>query len=96
MKNNLKKVIITGTLLAITQSAWGGSIATVDAAEASKSNATLQSKKTVVKTLANLPSVKLSNKSSVKITDVNILTQDEGKLITYTLTYTNNEKKACS
>ncbi|MFC9711136.1 DUF4352 domain-containing protein [Paenibacillus sp. NPDC056933] len=94
MKNKLTKVIITGALLGITQSVWGGYVTTVDAAVASKSSSTEQTKKMVVKTLTNVPAVKLSNKSSVRITDVNVLTQDEGKLITYTLTYTNNDKKS--
>lgn len=92
MKNKLKKVIIASTVLGLAQTAWINNFSMVQAATPSN---TTQTQK-VVKTLSNVPAVKLSSKSSVRLTDVNVLTQDEGKLITYTLTYTNNEKKACS
>lgn len=85
--------MIASVVLGITPIVWVHDLPAVQAANASKS---ISQTKTTLKTLANVPGVKLSNKSSVKISDVNVLTQDEGKLVTYTLTYTNNEKKACS
>ena len=91
MKNNLRKVMIASVVLGITQTVWVHDLPAVQAASASNS---ISQTKTTLKTLANVPGVKLSNKSSVKISDVNVLTQDEGKLVTYTLTYTNNEKKS--
>ncbi|PIH58343.1 hypothetical protein [Paenibacillus sp. LK1] len=47
----------------------------------------------VVHTLGNLAPVKVTARSSVKLTDVNILSQDDGNVVTYTLTYKNNDSK---
>ncbi|MCG7379547.1 hypothetical protein MH215_21340 [Paenibacillus sp. ACRSA] len=47
----------------------------------------------VVHTLGNLSPVKVTARSSVRLTDVNILSQDDGKVVTYTLTYKNNDSK---
>lgn len=44
-----------------------------------------------VHTLNNVPEVKITARSSVKLTDVNILSQDDGNTVTYTLTYKNND-----
>ncbi|MFW5436619.1 hypothetical protein [Paenibacillus apiarius] len=48
----------------------------------------------VVKTLDKLSSIKLTGKSSVKLTDVNMYRQDESNILSYTLTYTNNEARS--
>lgn len=45
----------------------------------------------VVHTLANVPAVKVTARSTVKLTDVNILSQDDGNTVTYTLSYKNND-----
>lgn len=45
----------------------------------------------VVHTLANVPAVKVTARSTVKLTDVNLLSQDDGNTVTYTLTYKNND-----
>ncbi|MCM3207914.1 hypothetical protein [Paenibacillus illinoisensis] len=45
----------------------------------------------VVHTLSNLSPVKVTSRSTVKLTDVNILSQDDGNVVTYTLTYKNND-----
>lgn len=45
----------------------------------------------VVHTLANLPAVKVTTRSTVKLTDINILSQDDGNTVTYTLSYQNND-----
>ncbi|PAF29496.1 DUF4352 domain-containing protein [Paenibacillus sp. 7516] len=91
MKNKLKKIIVVTTVLGLAQTAWLNNVLLVQAATSSSNTAQTQK---AVKTLSNIPAVKLSSKSSVKLTDVNVLNQDEGKLITYTLTYTNNEKRS--
>lgn len=50
-------------------------------------------KKEVVHTLANLNAVKITAKSTVRLTDINILTQDEESILTYTLTIKNGDNK---
>ncbi|MGO4530735.1 hypothetical protein AB4Z30_16750 [Paenibacillus sp. 2TAF8] len=47
----------------------------------------------VVHTLANVPAVKVTARSTVSLTDVNILSQNDGNTVTYTLTYKNNDSK---
>ncbi|WP_211749606.1 hypothetical protein [Paenibacillus sp. Marseille-Q4541] len=65
----------------------------------SSTSSTTSSKSTTTKsdknlhTLNNLKSVKLTSKSVVKLTDLNVLTQEDGKTISYTLTYQNNDSK---
>ncbi|WP_339179871.1 hypothetical protein [Paenibacillus sp. FSL R5-0701] len=49
--------------------------------------------KKVVHTLANLPAVKVTARSTAQLTDVNILAQDDGNTVTYTLTYKNSDSK---
>ncbi|WP_405154159.1 hypothetical protein [Paenibacillus sp. FSL K6-0108] len=49
--------------------------------------------KKVVHTLANVPAVKVTARSTVKLTDVNLLSQDDGNTVTYTLTYQNNDSE---
>lgn len=44
-----------------------------------------------VHTLSNLSPVKVTSRSTVNLTDVNILSQDDGNVVTYTLTYKNND-----
>lgn len=44
-------------------------------------------------TLDKLSPIRLSAKSYVKLTDVNILTQDDGNILTYTLNFYNGDKK---
>ncbi|RAI98903.1 hypothetical protein DET54_10340 [Paenibacillus pabuli] len=59
----------------------------------STSKKTTTTTKQVVHTLGNLSPVKVTARSSVKLTDVNILSQDDGNVVTYTLTYKNNDSK---
>lgn len=49
-----------------------------------------------VKTLNNLAGVNIGAKSTVKLTNVNILSQDDGSVLTYTLTFHNNGSTALS
>ncbi|WDQ33185.1 hypothetical protein PTQ21_02320 [Paenibacillus marchantiae] len=62
-------------------------------ATSSNSNASKKTTSTnkVVHTLSNLSPVKVTARSSVRLTDVNILSQDDGNVVTYTLSYKNND-----
>ncbi|EJW18427.1 hypothetical protein M5X00_01130 [Paenibacillus alvei] len=51
-------------------------------------------KPTPVHTLNELKPIQLTAKSSVKLTDVNLNKQDDGTILTYTLTYYNNEQRS--
>lgn len=51
-------------------------------------------KPTPVHTLDELKPIRLTAKSSVKLTDVNLNKQDDGTILTYTLTYYNNEQRS--
>ncbi|MBY0217281.1 hypothetical protein [Paenibacillus illinoisensis] len=68
---------------------------TTNKTAANSSNSTSTKKATttnkVVHTLSNLSPVKVTSRSTVKLTDVNILSQDDGNVVTYTLTYKNND-----
>ncbi|MGE6668859.1 hypothetical protein [Paenibacillus xylanexedens] len=57
----------------------------------STSKKTTTTTKQVVHTLGNLSAVKVTARSSVRLTDVNILAQDDGNVVTYTLSYKNND-----
>lgn len=59
-----------------------------------QSQAKTTTKTPAVKTLDKLSSIKLSSKSSVKLTNVNMYRQDESNILSYTLTYTNNEARS--
>ncbi len=48
---------------------------------------------TVVHSLANLNPVKISTKSIVRLSDVNILVSDQESILTYTLTITNGDSR---
>lgn len=68
---------------------------TVNKTSANSSNSSTSKKTTttnkVVHTLSNLSPVKVTSRSTVRLTDVNILSQDDGNVVTYTLTYKNND-----
>ncbi|RRJ62316.1 hypothetical protein EHV15_04655 [Paenibacillus oralis] len=68
---------------------------TVSPAYAASTTNTKQ-QQAAVKTLQNLKGVQLSSKSSVKLSNVNILTQDDQSVLTYTLTYYNNGTQSLS
>ncbi|GIO86552.1 hypothetical protein J25TS5_34840 [Paenibacillus faecis] len=69
----------------------------VDAAAAkSKTTNTKSQSQSAVKTLSHLNPIKLTSKSTVRLSNVNILSQNEGSVLTYTLTYQNNDSKAIS
>ncbi|WP_270406785.1 hypothetical protein [Paenibacillus timonensis] len=89
---NRTKVVVASIAVAalISQNAAGMAEA---AATNTKANST---KQTSVKTLNNLAGVNIGAKSTVKLTNINILSQDEGNILTYTLTYHNNGSTALS
>lgn len=64
--------------------------------EPAKATQKEQSKKPaqpVVHTLEELKPIKILNKSNVKLNEANILTQDQGNILTYTVTFQNNDAK---
>lgn len=69
--------------------------ATKSSSASTNSNATKKTTtpKPVVHTLSNLSPVKVTARSTVRLTDVNILAQDDGNVVTYTLSYQNNDSK---
>ncbi|WP_239484132.1 hypothetical protein [Paenibacillus rhizolycopersici] len=93
----MKKLPITAAALGVTMllaSAQGVTAASSSNTKLNTSKTTTQQTKTVVHTLANLAPVKITAKSMVKLTDINILSQDEGSILTYTLTITNGDSKS--
>ncbi|WP_110931024.1 hypothetical protein [Paenibacillus bouchesdurhonensis] len=89
--NRTKMVVASLAVAALmAQSATG-----IAGAAATKSQ-TNTSAAQVVKTLGNLSGVKISGKSTVKLSNVNILSQADGNVLTYTLTYHNNDSKSLS
>ncbi|RCX19098.1 hypothetical protein DFP94_105114 [Fontibacillus phaseoli] len=89
------KLVVASLAVAalMAQSAAGA----VDAAAAkSKTTNTKSQSQSAVKTLNHLNPIKLTSKSTVRLSNVNILSQNEGSVLTYTLTYQNNDSKAIS
>lgn len=88
------KLVVASLAVAALVTQSGGGI--VDAAAKTNAiNAKAQAQKeAAVKTLSNLSGVKISGKSTVKLSNVNILAQKNEDILTYTLTYQNNDKKA--
>ncbi|WGU93726.1 hypothetical protein QJQ58_24840 [Paenibacillus dendritiformis] len=65
------------------------------ATNTSKSTKTTANKTTAaIYTLDKLSPVKVTSKSSVKLTDVNLYKQEDANILTYTITYTNNEARS--
>ncbi|MGG3455481.1 hypothetical protein [Paenibacillus rhizolycopersici] len=88
----MKKIPVTAAVLGISlllSSATGVMAAGTTTTKATTSNQI----KTVVHTLANLNPIKITAKSTVRLTDVNILTLDDESILTYTLTITNGDSK---
>ncbi|AWB46252.1 hypothetical protein DCC85_20185 [Paenibacillus sp. CAA11] len=52
--------------------------------------------KAIVHTVNNLAPIKITSKSTVRLSDVNILSQDQQNILTYTLTYQNNDARSLS
>lgn len=89
-----KLVVASLAVAALVAQSAGGA---VDAAAAkTPAKTTKTQKQAPVKTLSHLKGVNLSSKSSVKLTNVNILSQGESSVLTYTLTYQNNGSTSIS
>lgn len=91
----LRKIPVTAAALSITLllASAPEAMAATTTKTTTKSTTKATTKKPVVHTLANLPSVKITAKSTASLTDVNILTQDEESILTYTLTVKNGDNK---
>ncbi|GAC40995.1 hypothetical protein [Paenibacillus popilliae] len=79
----------TGSLLMVSENA---SAAQANTKSISKNNQ--QQQNSQVHTLAELKPVNMSAKSYVKLSDVNIVSQENANILTYTLTYYNNDNTA--
>ncbi|MFD0617359.1 hypothetical protein ACFQZR_07765 [Paenibacillus sp. GCM10027629] len=88
MKRHRKLAITLAVVVMMSQSFTA--ISVIDAAKAN------QQQSQVIKTIANLKPVSISAKSSVRLTDINLLTQDDGNVLSYTLTYKNGDNKELS
>lgn len=92
---NRTKMVVAS--IAVAALLGQNAVGIVDAAAAkTQPKATVTKKQAVVNTLSNLKGIRITSKSTVKLTNVNILSQDEGNILTYTLTYQNNDSKAIS
>jgi hypothetical protein len=92
----LKKIPVTAAALSVAlllACAPDASAAKATPTKAEPKTTKTTTKKPVVHTLANLPAVKISAKSSVSLTDINIMTQDNESILTYTLTIRNGDSK---
>ncbi|GIO35227.1 hypothetical protein J41TS12_00880 [Paenibacillus antibioticophila] len=91
----MKKIQITAVALGIILlvTSMPGAIAASTTKTTTTKTTTTGAKKAVVHTLANLSPVKITAKSTVRLTDVNILTQSDESILTYTLTIQNNDTK---
>lgn len=87
----LKKITMTAVALSI--GLLLSNTAGVMAAGTTTKTTTTKQTKSVVHTLANLKPIKITSKSTVRLTDVNILNLDEESILTYTLTITNGDNK---
>lgn len=96
MKKLNKLAIVLAFSLLLSQSA---AIANAKEAPKTTKTTTTATKQTTnqapakVNTLTDLKPVNISGKSTVTLTDVNILTLDEGDVLTYTLTFNNKDAK---
>ncbi|MDN4066418.1 hypothetical protein QYF50_00815 [Paenibacillus vini] len=91
----MKKIPTTAAALGITLLLTNshGAIAAEKTITKTTTKTPVKQTKTVVHTLANLSPVKITAKSTVQLTDVNILTLDEESILTYTLVIKNGDGK---
>ncbi|MBA9085759.1 hypothetical protein FHR92_002226 [Fontibacillus solani] len=92
----MRKAKLAMASIAVTALLSQNFVGVIDAAGSTTVKPSTTKNTTQIKTLNNLKSVKITSKSVVKLSNVNILSQDDGSLLTYTLTYQNNDKKALS
>ncbi|WP_433922028.1 hypothetical protein [Paenibacillus taichungensis] len=87
----LASVMLISSNAGIAMAASTSNKTSATSSNSSASKKTTVSTNTVLHTLSNLSPVKVTARSSVRLTDVNILSQDDGNIVTYTLTYKNND-----
>ncbi|WP_237167742.1 hypothetical protein [Paenibacillus yonginensis] len=92
----MKKIQITATALGLTLLVGSvpPAMAATGSTQTSKASTSKAASTPVIHTINNLPSVKLTSKSYIRLTDINTLSQDDSNLITYTLTVTNGDTKS--
>ncbi|MFD1179567.1 hypothetical protein ACFQ3W_25165 [Paenibacillus puldeungensis] len=90
-KVNKVAVLLTGSLL-LTQVASLG-VNPVDAAAKTVTKKTTTIPSSNLNTLEKLSPIHLTSKSYAKLTDVNILAQDDGNILTYTLNIYNGDQR---
>lgn len=83
---NKKQLTATTLGLALLISSTPSAFAAVNKAPAAQLN-----KSAVVHTINNLSPVKLTSKSTIRLSDINVLSQDSSNVISYTLTIANND-----
>ncbi|WP_232436358.1 hypothetical protein [Paenibacillus rubinfantis] len=88
----MKKIPVTAAALSFSLLLSGTS--GVMAASTTTPKTTTKQTKTIVNTLEKLNPIKITAKSTVRLTDVNILTLDDESILTYTLTITNGDNKS--
>ena len=88
----MKKLPVTAAALGLLLLSSNATGAMAASTSTTKATTTKQTPATV-HTLANLNPIKITTKSTVRLTDVNILTLDEESILTYTLTITNKDGK---
>ncbi|CAM4224000.1 hypothetical protein U9M73_15600 [Paenibacillus phoenicis] len=88
----MKKLPVTAAALGLLLLSSNATGAMAASTSTTKATTTKQTPATV-HTLANLNPIKIATKSTVRLTDVNILTLDEESILTYTLTITNKDDK---
>lgn len=101
-KNSLALGLLSFSMLAsvslyTSQSTFAAPLNSDSIAAAKKqTNQTVKKTQTTpakVKTVSDLPAIKLDSNASVKLTDVNILRQDEESILTYSLVFSNKGNK---
>lgn len=88
----MKRISITAVALGLTILVTNGYTAYATTSSTAK-QATQINTTSVIHTLANLKPIKITSKSTVRLTDVNILPLDEESILTYTLTIQNLDSK---
>ncbi|MEK5478272.1 hypothetical protein NYE70_15300 [Paenibacillus sp. FSL R5-0407] len=91
----MRKIPITAASLgiALLLTSSQGALAAGNTTTKTTTKTPVKQTKTVVHTLANLSPIKITAKSTVQLTDVNILTLDEESILTYTLVIKNGDSK---
>lgn len=90
----MRKALITSAVISISVSLFTINVSANTVTTKASPTKSTQQTKPVTHTLANLAPIKITAQSTVRLTDVNILSQDDGSILTYTLTIINGESKS--